>query len=899
MPPAETPPELAEAFAARLEKNRRAAAWALAPESDDSLDVSSEGERQVAASPTGESLGTGTSLDSEGPGGQIGPYKILREIGEGGFGTVFEAEQLAPVKRHVAVKIIKLGMDTREVIARFEAERQALAMMDHPHVAKVFDAGTSAKGRPYFVMELVPGEAITRYCDRHKLTIAERLELFDQVCQAVQHAHAKGIIHRDLKPNNILITTHDSRPFAKVIDFGIAKATGGRLDGGTALTQQQMIGTPLYMSPEQAEGSADIDTRTDIYALGVILYELVAGSTPFESVSFRSAGLAEMQRIICEVEPTLPSARLMQHAITPSDVAEKRSVEPHRLRATLRDEIDWIVMKAIEKDRQRRYPTANALALDIQKYLTGQPVTAAPPSKSYRLRKWTARNKGAVAAAVLITVSLLGGMLSFAWQARIIGVRAAELERVAKFQAEMLRQVDPAAAGELLKKDMTAMFEESLAKTTAPQAERAAAQAAFALQWQHVNATDVARNLIGRTILEPAVAAIDEQFKDLPIVDAALRQELAERYMHIGLSDKALPLQEAALATRRHSLGESHPDTLRSFKGTGAVLMVLGKPGKAEAYYRMLLHMQRGMLGEDHHETLISIIGLATILQAQGKLSEAEPFLRQGLEKNRRVVGEDHPLVLTSLMSLAILLQRQGKLSEAEVYFREALDKYRRVLGAEHYDTLTTLMALGNVLRNQGKLGEAEPYLRDALEKIRHVRGNEHPITLIAIAGMGNLLRLQGKLDEAEPLMLEALQTSRRVMGEEDPTTLSAINNLGALLVAQGKQAEAFELLAAAEAATRRTSVGGLSFRLATFLTSLGMARLGLDERVAAESDLLEALDIFETNPGPNPQDRRECTEALVALYAGWDAESPGKGYDEKARIWQGKLAKLDGSLSL
>ena len=902
IPPERTSQELDAAFAARLEENRRVAAWVLTPETNDGMcsrdDISSEGERPVAAAHGGESPGTGTSHDGEGPGDQIGPYKILKEIGAGGFGCVFEAEQLAPVHRHVALKLIKLGMDTREVIARFDTERQVLAMMDHPNIAQVFDAGTSARGRPYFVMELVPGEAITSYCDRHKLTIAERLELFDQVCQAVQHAHAKGIIHRDLKPNNVLITTHNSHAFAKVIDFGIAKATGDRLAGGTALTRQQMIGTPLYMSPEQAEGSADIDTRTDIYALGVILYEMVAGTTPFESVPFRSANLAEMQRIICEVVPTLPSARLLQHAITPSDVAAKRSVEPHRLRGTVRGEIDWIIMKAIEKDRQRRYATADALSLDIKKYLTGQPVTAAPPSKLYRLRKWATRNQGALTAAVLVALALLGGMLSFARQAQMAELRAAEFEQLAKFQAEMLSQVNPAAAGELLKNDMVAMFKESMSKSAAPEAERVAAEAAFALQWQHINATDVARNLIDRTILEPAVAAIDEQFKDQPIIDAALRQVLAGRYTQISLFRKALPLQEAALATRLEFLGESHPDTISSMSSTAALLLTLGKPSEAEAYYRKVLDHNREARGEEHPKTLASIVGLATILQAQGKLSEAEPLLREGLEKNRRILGEDDPVVLPSLMSLAILLQRQGKLSEAEVYFREALDKYRRALGAEHRDTLTTQMALGNVLRNQGKLGEAEPYIREALEKLRKISGNEHQVTLVAIAGMGNLLRYQGKFAEAEPLLIEALQTSRRVMGEEDAMTLSAINNLGALLIAQGRQAEAVELLAAVEAATRKGSAGGLSFRLATYLTHLGTARSGIRDRAAAESNLLEALDIFEKNPGPNPQDQRECTEALVALYAGWHAESPGQGYDNKALEWQRELVELDVSTS-
>src|SRR5450432_4052564 len=310
--------------------------------------------------PTGPAERTLEIPRAEGPGGRIGPFKILQQLGEGGFGSVFEAEQEQPVKRRVALKVIKLGMDTREVIARFEAERQALALMDHPHIARVLDAGATDSGRPYFVMELVKGEPITRYCLKHSLTIEQRLQLFEQVCAAVQHAHTKGIIHRDLKPNNVLVSTHDDQPFAKVIDFGIAKATSGKLTDKTLFTEMNlMMGTPLYMSPEQSEGSADIDTRTDIYALGVILYELLTDTTPINSDTLRTAGYAEVQRIIREVEPPRPSVRLLKSTTTRIGLEAKHKTEPRKLASTLRGELDWIVMKAIEKERARRYETAN------------------------------------------------------------------------------------------------------------------------------------------------------------------------------------------------------------------------------------------------------------------------------------------------------------------------------------------------------------------------------------------------------------------------------------------------------------------------------------------------------------------------------------------------------------
>ena len=344
----------------------------------------------------------------EGPGVRIGAFTIIRQLGEGGFGVVYEAEQEQPLRRRVALKVIKLGMDTREVIARFEAERQALALMDHPHIARVFDAGATETGRPYFVMELVKGEPISNFCINHELPVEQRLELFEQVCAAAQHAHAKGIIHRDLKPNNVLVSEHDGQPFAQIIDFGIAKATSGRLTDKTLQTEQfLMMGTPLYMSPEQAAGDTDIDSRTDIYALGVILYELLTDSTPIESHSLRSAAYGEVQRIIRDVDPPVPSARLLQSARISVSEGGRRSMDPRKLAGIVRGELDWIVMKAIEKDRNRRYETASDLATDLRLYRSGRPVLAAPPGIGYRLRKALRRNRSVLAVGALLVVAVL------------------------------------------------------------------------------------------------------------------------------------------------------------------------------------------------------------------------------------------------------------------------------------------------------------------------------------------------------------------------------------------------------------------------------------------------------------------------------------------------------------
>ena len=332
----------------------------------------------------------------EQPGSTIGPYKLLEQIGEGGMGTVFMAEQSQPVRRKVALKIIKPGMDTKQVIARFEAERQALALMDHPNIAKVHDGGTTEAGRPYFVMELVRGIPITDYCDREHLTIPERLDLFVLVCRAVQHAHQKGIIHRDLKPSNVMVTVIDGVPVPKVIDFGVAKATGQSLTDHTLFTAfHQFVGTPLYMSPEQADlAGVDVDTRSDIYSLGVLLYELLTGTTPFDQDTFRTAALDEMRRIVREEEPPKPSARLSTLRDTPTSVSANRNANPRQLNRVVRGELDWIVMKALEKDRARRYETANDFAADVMRHLTDQPVGACPPSAWYRFSKYCPAQPG-------------------------------------------------------------------------------------------------------------------------------------------------------------------------------------------------------------------------------------------------------------------------------------------------------------------------------------------------------------------------------------------------------------------------------------------------------------------------------------------------------------------------
>ncbi len=353
----------------------------------------------------------------EGSGTVIGPYKLLEPIGEGGMGTVWMAEQTDPIQRRVAVKVVKEGMDSRQVLARFEAERQALALMEHPHIAKVLDAGQTPSGRPYFVMELVKGRPITNYCDEKRLGVRERLVLFGDVCRAVQHAHQKGIIHRDLKPSNVLVAPYDGKPVVKVIDFGVAKATGQRLTDKTLFTSfGALVGTPEYMSPEQAEvNNQDIDTRSDIYSLGVLLYELLTGSTPLTRKRLREVAILEVLRAIREEEPPRPSTRLSESKDSLPSISAQRQSEPAKLTKLVRGELDWIVMKALEKDRNRRYETANGFALDVERYLADEPVLACPPSAWYRLRKLARRNRGRFVAAGVLGLALVVAAGGIGW----------------------------------------------------------------------------------------------------------------------------------------------------------------------------------------------------------------------------------------------------------------------------------------------------------------------------------------------------------------------------------------------------------------------------------------------------------------------------------------------------
>jgi non-specific serine/threonine protein kinase/serine/threonine-protein kinase len=822
-----------------------------------------------------ERLPTEPVPDASESGQRIGPYHLLQKIGEGGMGEVWLAEQTEPVRRKVALKVIKQGMDTKAVVARFEAERQALALMDHPAIAKVYDAGATPQGRPYFVMEHVQGVPITEHCDRHKLTNRQRLDLFMQVCEGVQHAHHKAVIHRDLKPSNVLVSIRDDQPVAKIIDFGVAKATAQRLTEQTMQTQLgQMIGTPAYMSPEQAEMTGqDIDTRTDVYALGVMLYELLVGALPFDPKEFHQAGLEGMVRKIREDEPPKPSTRLSTLGEHSTQSAERRRTELPALRRELSGDLDWITLKALEKDRTRRYSSPQELAADIERHLTDQPVLASPPSTVYRMQKFVRRHRFGVAAATAGVLMLVAFAVTMAVQAhRIASERdraeqaKADLESVVEFQSGMLSEVDTEGIGRRLLADLRERAAEATRKRRGTEEEIEETMAWFDALFRDVNSTGAALRVIDEEILGRAGEAIETRFGEQPLIEARLRDTIGTTYLELGLYERAAPHLELALATRERSLDRDDPDTLTSINNLGVLLFAQGRPDEAESYWREALEGRRRVLGGDHPSTLLSINNMGGLLMSQGKLDEAEPYLRQALEGTRRVLGDDDPATLKAINNMGILLLERGKLAEAEPYFREALESERRVLGDAHPLTLASINQMGGLLMSQGKLAEAEPYFREALESERRVLGDDHPLTLASINRMGGLLMSQGKLAEAEPYYLEALDGLGRVLGDDHPGTAGTMNSLALLYHNQGRLDEAEPLYLEAVATQRRVLGDDHPSTLGPManLANLYAVQGHYDK---AEPLYLETLEIHERVFGENHPDTLASMNNLAVFY--------------------------------
>jgi len=744
-------------------------------------------------------------------------FKIVRLIAEGGMGQVWLAEQTVPLRRQVVVKLIKAGMYDDGLIQRFRAERQSLAIMDHPCIAKVFDAGATQIGQPYFVMEYVPGLPITKYCDEKKLSIRARLELFVKVCEGVQHAHQKAIIHRDLKPPNILIVEVDGQPTPRIIDFGIAKATSPF--AGAEFTQTGgIVGTPGYMSPEQTDPRiADVDTRTDVYSLGAILYVLLAGSLPIDPKQWRQKPLDEILRHLREDDPPRPSIKVSTGREEATATAEARGMDVKRLMGVLRGDLDCITMKALERDRARRYDTPSELAADIRRYLNNEAVLARPASTIYRIRKYVGRHRVGVAVAAGVVLLLVGSGV----------VQAVQLRRTARERDRANRERDRATH---VTDFMTGMF-----KVADPSEARG-------------------NTITAREILDKASTDIETGLTKDPELQAQMMNIMGNVYYNLGLYPRGQLLQQQSMEIRERVLGPRHPDTLDSMNSLAVVLDDEGHYPEAEKLDRETLEIRNRVLGPEHPDTLGSKNNLANVLDDEGHYPEAEKLYRETLDTRRRVLGPEHRDTLVSTDSLASLLFHEGRSAEAEKLYRETLETQRRVFGPNHPDTLRSMHNLANLLYNGGHLAEAENIDRETLDIQRRVLGPEHPHTLSSANDLANVLNYEGHNAEAERLYRETLATQRRVLGLESRDTLDSMRNLATVLAQEGHYPEAEKL--DRETLEIRNRVLGPEHP-DTLVTKESLAWVLSEERHYAGAEKLyrETLDIQRRVLGPEHRD--------------------------------------------
>ena len=822
----------------------------------------------------------------ERPGGQIGRYKLLSILGEGGMGIVYLAEQEEPIRRRVALKVIKPGMDSKRVIARFEAERQALALLDHPNIAHVYDAGTTETGRPYFVMEYVKGLPITEYCDHHKLPIEDRLNLFRQVCLAVHHAHQKGIIHRDIKPSNILVSLQDDQGVPKIIDFGVAKAISRPLTERTLLTEDsQLLGTPEYMSPEQADMvSEDIDTRSDIYSLGVLLYVLLTGVLPFDSDTLRTGGIEHIRKVIRDTDPKTPSTRLTKLGDEARKVAEKRRTEAASLAKCLHRELEWIPLKAMRKERAERYRSASEFADDIENYLKGAPLIAGPLSNVYRLKKFVRRNRALVASVAVIIAVLAAGVVV----STLFAIGQARARSQAQEVSDYLLTyvLDSRNDGKLLDRDFEKM-------------------------------------------LDNAVKGLEGKFGGQPLVEAEIRYTLAQKYLEELIPESARPLLERAHQIRVQQFG---PEDLRALH----FAMMLGWAYCNSAQYNVAIRMWTGQIetirrayGDKHWRIVLLKTCIGQVYTSLDDYDKAEACFNEALECWKQLNNPYNPFInhlfgiqwrlggnylvqgryalaektlcealelelpsgvqtLSCMRMLSAVYREQGRYDKAQQLCETTLNAMREDLGEDHRATLYTKCELGVILMARDLLPEAEKLISEAL-RIKRLKRSVGPNNAFPfINALAVVLTRQGKYADANDLFTEALEGRKQTLGENHPQTLRTLNDFGVLRREQKNYPEAEELL--------RQALAGRQFKLgkdhpACFESMHELAVLYKEQGDydKAEPLLIDAVEGRRLKLGDQHLHTIESIKNLIDLY-----EASNK--PEKAKEWRAKVPQTDAT---
>ena len=737
------------------------------------LDSASEGGL-CASCAFGLALEVSSGPESDGPAApadtpRIPGYEVRELLGRGGMGTVWRAEQREPVRRDVAVKVVRAGFDSAEVAARFDAERQALAMMDHPNVARFFDAGTTPDGQPYFVMEHVAGQPITEYCDRRSLSVDERVSLFADVCDTVHHAHQKGIIHRDLKPSNILVLDRDGRPEAKVIDFGIAKATRPRIFDRTNLTRaDQLLGTPEYMSPEQmAQGESDVDVRADVYSLGAVLYELLTGARPFDGEELRDAGLAEVLRTVREVEAPTPSEKVTTLGDERRDAARARATEPGSLVSKLRGDLDWITMRALEKERERRYASAADLAADQRRYLRHEPVTAGPPGAAYRVRKFVRRHPVGVASGAVLLVSLVAFAASMVVQAKRVAV---ERDR-ANEQAAISRQVTD-----------------------------------FLVELFRVNDPSEARGneVTAREILDRGAARVREEIED-PAVRGELLREMGIVYGNLGLRSESESLLREAAEAQTIAFGRTDPRTLATLDELAGAFARRGLYAEAESLQTEVVEGWRSRTSEEDPKYLNALHNLAVKIRDRGRKKESREILERIVATWRRLGQEDELGAMAAMSNLAVQYRNERRPEEAEALYEEVIERRTRVLGPDHPRTLLSRSSLGHLYVMENRADEAEEVFRETAEIQRRVLGEDHSSYWATRNGLAGVHWVREEYAQAEEIYREIHALRRDHLGAEHPHTLVTAHNLAAILCMQERFEEADSIAVALQEVRVRT----------------------------------------------------------------------------------------------